>query len=323
MPPASPGRLASRTDWPSLRDGSLVRRRRDGPGGYARLRHRRGGRLAHRWTRSPGFSSGARRPQPRVRCGRGQVGPDPAKTPPLRRTPARWAVWSTPLASIGVSSWPAAGRKVRDALREKQRDALVSALVGARVVRNAHDLTGYLLLDVEMSSVSCSLPAQTGDRASVQLFVQRACLGLEPQTGFGCDPGDFGDDGNSEWEWMKHYRVWEANRKVFLYPENWLEPELRNDKTPLFPASWRAVCSRTTSRKKGCALAVREYVRKPDRLPVSRLRATCTETRQGVDILHAVGRTRSQPHKYFYRRRVCERWEPWEEVTGGIRANIC
>ena len=31
----------------------------------------------------------------------------------------------------------------------------------------------------------------------------------------------------SEWEWLKRYRVWDANRKIFLYPENWIEPELR------------------------------------------------------------------------------------------------
>jgi hypothetical protein len=30
-----------------------------------------------------------------------------------------------------------------------------------------------------------------------------------------------------EWEWLKRYRVWDANRKIFLYPENWIEPELR------------------------------------------------------------------------------------------------
>ena len=29
------------------------------------------------------------------------------------------------------------------------------------------------------------------------------------------------------WEWLKKYRVWDANRKIFLYPENWVEPELR------------------------------------------------------------------------------------------------
>jgi Bacteriophage tail sheath protein len=31
----------------------------------------------------------------------------------------------------------------------------------------------------------------------------------------------------AEWKWRKNYRVWEANRKIFLYPENWIEPELQ------------------------------------------------------------------------------------------------
>lgn len=30
-----------------------------------------------------------------------------------------------------------------------------------------------------------------------------------------------------EWEWLKNYRAWDANRKIFLYSENWIEPELR------------------------------------------------------------------------------------------------
>jgi hypothetical protein len=34
------------------------------------------------------------------------------------------------------------------------------------------------------------------------------------------------------WEWLDRYRVWDAERKIFLYPENWLEPETR-DSTPL------------------------------------------------------------------------------------------
>jgi SpoVK/Ycf46/Vps4 family AAA+-type ATPase len=37
-----------------------------------------------------------------------------------------------------------------------------------------------------------------------------------------------------EWEWHKRYRVWDANRKIFVYPENWTEPELR------LPARFRA-----------------------------------------------------------------------------------
>ena len=37
-----------------------------------------------------------------------------------------------------------------------------------------------------------------------------------------------------EWSWRRNYRVWQANRKVFLWPENYLDPDLRDDKTPLF-----------------------------------------------------------------------------------------
>jgi SpoVK/Ycf46/Vps4 family AAA+-type ATPase len=31
----------------------------------------------------------------------------------------------------------------------------------------------------------------------------------------------------ARWKWRKNYRVWDANRRIFLYPENWIEPELR------------------------------------------------------------------------------------------------
>ena len=30
--------------------------------------------------------------------------------------------------------------------------------------------------------------------------------------------------GATDWEARKSYRVWEPNRKEFIYPENWLEP---------------------------------------------------------------------------------------------------
>ncbi len=36
------------------------------------------------------------------------------------------------------------------------------------------------------------------------------------------------------WEWIMTYRKWEANRKVFLYPENYIDPSLRKDASPIF-----------------------------------------------------------------------------------------
>jgi hypothetical protein len=41
----------------------------------------------------------------------------------------------------------------------------------------------------------------------------------------------------AEWQWRKNYRIWDANRRIFLYPENWIEPELR------FPARFRVPLS--------------------------------------------------------------------------------
>ena len=40
-------------------------------------------------------------------------------------------------------------------------------------------------------------------------------------------PGKPRRNTNAEWKWRKNYRVWDANRRIFLYPENWTEPELR------------------------------------------------------------------------------------------------
>jgi SpoVK/Ycf46/Vps4 family AAA+-type ATPase len=55
----------------------------------------------------------------------------------------------------------------------------------------------------------------------------------------------------AEWNWRKNYQVWDANRKIFLYPENWIEPEQR------LPARFRvslndmAVFIRPRCRAKG------------------------------------------------------------------------
>jgi len=41
-------------------------------------------------------------------------------------------------------------------------------------------------------------------------------------------------DMQQKWSWMRHYRKWEANRKVVLCLEDWIEPELGDDKSDLF-----------------------------------------------------------------------------------------
>jgi AAA+ superfamily predicted ATPase len=64
-----------------------------------------------------------------------------------------------------------------------------------------------------------------------------------------------------EWDWHKRYRIWNANRKIFLYLENWIEPE------PRFPTRFRIslgdvaayICADCGAKIK------REPIRKPAR----------------------------------------------------------
>src|SRR5262249_50299285 len=126
-------------------------------------------------------------------------------------------------------SWLDALALVRDGLREVQRRALVAYLVDQLGLRDAAALSEQLLVDVEMTACQQTTRLKQAI-SSAQTFVERCRLNLEPLVS--ADP-EF-DAAWRQWEWMKNYRVWEANRKIFLYPENWIEPELRDDKSPFF-----------------------------------------------------------------------------------------
>src|SRR2546423_12291779 len=68
----------------------------------------------------------------------------------------------------------------------------------------------------------------------------------------------------SEWEWLRRYRVWDADRKIFLYPENWIEPELHlttrfRESLHDMVALIRAKCRPKTKRKR-----IRRPVRRRD-----------------------------------------------------------
>jgi hypothetical protein len=206
------------------------------------------------------------------------------------------------------AAWAKAGRDLRDGLREKQRNALLSALVGARAFADVQDLFGFLLIDVEMSP--CQLTSRLRQAiGSLQLFVQRAFLDQEATR--------LSEAEAREWEWRKSYRVWEANRKVFLYPENWLEPAFRDDKTPFFE-ELESKLLQAEPTEEAAADALYSYVARLDEVASLDVRAMCHDPTASVHELHVVARTRSKPHKYFYRRRECRRWTPWEPIEVGV-----
>jgi len=222
-------------------------------------------------------------------------------------------------AKYDEKQWPTVVRQIRDKLREMQRDALVGYLISADDdVNEPNDLFGKLLIDVEMSP--CQLTSRIKQAiSSVQTFVQRSFLGLESDV-------KLGEDAAHEWEWLKSYRVWEANRKVFLYPENWIEPELRDDKTPIF----KAMESTLNQGDIDAEAAERAYVGYLEELHgIARLdiAAVCHEEESDddcarVNVVHVIGRTHALPHRYYYRKRVDGvRWTPWEKIDVEIQGD--
>jgi len=208
------------------------------------------------------------------------------------------------------ATWLEIAASLRDRLRVRQRDALVGWLSNpGRGFAQADELSGHLLLDVEMS------PCQQTSRiaqaiASVQAFVQRTLLGREPDGGGNLL--ELSSEAAREWAWMKSYRVWEANRKVFLYPENWIEPELRDDKTPFFE-ELEADLLQGEVTEDAAQRAVLDYLGKLHEVSRLDILAVSRQVTGNGEVLHLFGRTRATPPRYYYRRREATgRWTPWE-----------
>lgn len=199
--------------------------------------------------------------------------------------------------------WAEVGRRLNDPLRERQRDALVAYLVARLGLSGPDALYQRLLLDVQMAACQETSRVRAAI-ASVQLFVQRVLLNLEPSV----SPATLDAE---EWEWMASYRVWEANRKVFLWPENWIEPELRDDKSPFF----RELESELLQGDLTEAAAERAFLGYLQKLhQVARLEVCGLARDPGDGVLHVVARTLDTPRVYFHRRRALGHWTPWERV---------
>src|SRR5262249_52953630 len=123
-------------------------------------------------------------------------------------------------------TWQAMAPSIFDKLRQKKRDALVAAILDRLHFDDVNQLFEYFMIDPGMEPVVQTSRLRLAISA-VQTFVQRCFLNLEAEV----HPSALDA---AHWEWMKRYRVWQANSEIFLFPENWLEPEFRDDKTELF-----------------------------------------------------------------------------------------
>ncbi|HQR35749.1 MAG TPA: neuraminidase-like domain-containing protein [Blastocatellia bacterium] len=255
--------------------------------------------------------------------------------PDLHSEDAR-AIKQTVKAKYDDQQWNVVSKPLRDVLREKQRAALVAYLLvnppEGQHWRDANDLYSYFLIDVEMSS--CFMTSRIKQAvSSVQLFVQRCLMNLE-QPYVTADSTK--DENWLQWKWMKNYRVWEANRKVFCYPENWIEPELRDDKTPFFKELENELMQNDITNETA-EDAIRHYLEKLEKVARLDIRSVCHEERETLEnprkkeaIMHIIGRTYNDPKEYYCRRWVRKNpdspdessyFTPWEKVDLDIEGD--
>ncbi len=155
---------------------------------------------------------------------------------------------------------------------------------------------------------------------AVRTFVQRCRMGIESKM-------RIADDqlvAWSPWGWMMNYRVWQAARKIFLYPENWIDHELRDDRSVFF-RDLQDELSQGKLSERSVENAVITYLQQLN--GVARLE-TCSAYYEFSDekrVVHVIGRTRSDPRKYFYRQWIDEaEWTPWEPIDLEINSEqIC
>lgn len=231
------------------------------------------------------------------------------------------------------SEWLKFAQEMNDDLRKRKRDALAAYVcwdsgfvpeegskdrVYPKQFIDENDIYAYYLMDVKMEpDMTISRIVQAS--ASIQLFVQRAELGLEGNN-------ILTDEQRSEWEWMKNYRVWEAARKVFLYPENWIASDLRDDKTPFFEELEERI-QEFSDDHTNLENALYEYLEKVRE--VSSIEIIGATKEDGGDeggilyTLHIVGRTQGEPHTYYYRKYKAKaalsgEWTPWERLDVDI-----
>jgi hypothetical protein len=218
------------------------------------------------------------------------------------------------------AAWLDTMKSLSDPLRNKSRDALVTYILYHRppsdVIDTADKLYEYFLVDVSMDACMKTSRIRLA-LSTVQLFIQRCLMNLEPEVSLPASR-------SKQWEWMKRYRVWEANRKVFLYPENWLEPELRDNKSQFF-TELEGELLKADITDEMAEVALLNYLKKLDEVARLEIVGMYLEEdedsiNQDHDIIHVFGRTNGNTRQYYY-RRYNGSWSPWEKISVTIEGD--
>lgn len=215
-----------------------------------------------------------------------------------------------------------------DTLNMLMRDALCDYIIARSSTfkfKDREDLYNYFLIDVDMAG--CFRTSRlVAAISSLQLYVDRCLINLEQSQKDNFSVLSFinSESVSQEWEWRKNYRVWEANRKVFLYPENYMDPDLRDDKTPLFEELEENLLQRTITLH-AAEEAYTNYL--SGFSEISQLKIAGAYFDKNIkypekECYYFFGRTHNDPYQYYFRRYYTKTqvWEAWQKMDLAISA---
>lgn len=222
---------------------------------------------------------------------------------------------------------------VNEAFLGRYRDALAEYLMRSmdKPFKQASDLYDYFLIDpqVEGCFKTSRLVAAI---STLQLYVQRVLMNLE-RDDLGMVRTTYDPELKDEWTWRRNYQIWVANRKVFLWPETFLAPDTRDDKTPLFD-DLEAQLQQKQIDEQAVLDVYADYLRGFEEMTRLRIAGTYHDLAKNNntltgDTLHLFGATADEPPIYYHRqaensiRSVREQgcgmvWSPWRKIDLNI-----
>lgn len=220
-----------------------------------------------------------------------------------------------------ASAWAEAFRPIHDITAGERRQDLVDLsilIIGGTVegIDSPATLTEYFLIDVETGTCNDTTPMVEVTQA-IQMYIQRCRLALEPGVTTVDIPQIY-------WSWLNSFRLWQANREIYIYPESYIDPALRRGGTPLYD-DFVSELTQNEITKDSVTAAYTNYINKFSALAalqmVDSVHARIRDGLSGelVDQLIVIGRTATKPYVYYWRTLRDENiWSPWLKIDASI-----
>lgn len=222
-----------------------------------------------------------------------------------------------------TETWEINAAHLQGEIQAQRRDALLG-LVQWNLGKTYSDITSpegvyqFMLIEVQTgAAVEISYIVEATNAA--QLYLQRCRLLLER----GIQNLDIPEPW---WEWIMNYRTWQANREVFLYPENYMVPSVRRNRTNLFKELENEL-QQSQITEDYVAEAYEGYFAGFNDLaklkPVNSYHCKVNGPDGEVDTLFLFARTETSPPTFYYCSRENEgAWTEWAEIEVSINADF-